>query len=168
MTVSINAPGMPFDYTGVVIFFLMLFGILNIFCALGLSGKKNLGSVITSTIITSLMVVLTVLYLYAIFYFIRITTEGDNIIPSLTLIEVAPMEYVSDYSQVYEQLLDGTWVLSDKDLYQNKVFIMDNLTPFYDNYLTSIISICVSDILSIVGCVLGFIFYDRTYEKVDR
>ena len=48
-------PGMPFDATAISIFLLMLFGILNIFAAVNMSGKKNLGSVVTATVFTALM-----------------------------------------------------------------------------------------------------------------
>ena len=43
-----------------------------------------------------------------------------------------------------------------------------SLSEFTNNYLVSVISILVCDVLSVAGVVLGFINYDRTYEKVDR
>ena len=53
---------------------------------------------------------------------------------------------------------------------QNKINTgVENWTVFSDfNFLMSIISIIVSMVSAIAGCILGFIKYDRTYEKVDR
>ncbi len=36
------------------------------------------------------------------------------------------------------------------------------------NFVMSVVSVIISIVASIAGIVLGFIFYDRTYEKVDR
>jgi len=116
--------GMPFDFTGLVLFILMLFGILNIFSSVTMSNKKNLGSVVTCTITSSVIVIAGALYLYALFTFIAGYNNGS--IPMKT-----------------EFHMDGNWIIS-------------------------IISIIISMVASIAGVVLGFINYDRTYEKVDR
>ena len=63
-----QAPGMPFDYSGIILFVLMLFGILNIFSAVSMSGKKNKKSVILATVLTGVIVVAGVMYLYSLFY----------------------------------------------------------------------------------------------------
>ncbi|MDE6584475.1 MAG: hypothetical protein K2K15_03645 [Anaeroplasmataceae bacterium] len=63
-----QAPGMPFDYSGIVLFVLMLFGILNIFSAVSMSGKKNKKSVILATVLTGVILVAGVMYLYSLFY----------------------------------------------------------------------------------------------------
>ena len=69
-------PGMPFDATAIAVFVLMLFGILNIFNALSMSGKKNKGSVIVATIFTSVLVLVTAYYVYCIMYYKKITSDG--------------------------------------------------------------------------------------------
>lgn len=73
-----QAPGMPFDYSGIVLFALMLFGILNIFSAVGMSGKKNKKSVILATVLTALIIVCGIMYLYAIFYCLYLVNLPDT------------------------------------------------------------------------------------------
>ena len=116
--------GVPFDFTGLVLFVLMLAGILNIFGAVSMSNKKNLGSVITCTITSSIIVIAGALYLYALFTFMGGVNSGA-------------------ISMKNEFQLDGNWIVS-------------------------IASIVISMLTSIAGVILGFINYDRTYEKVDR
>jgi len=116
--------GVPFDFTGIVLFALMLFGILNIFGAVTMSGKKNLGSVVVCIISSAVIVICGALYLYGLFTFLGGVNAGK--ISMNTKVEV-----------------DSNWIIS-------------------------IISIIVSMITSVAGCVLGLINYDRTYEKVDR
>lgn len=36
------------------------------------------------------------------------------------------------------------------------------------NFIMSVVSVIISIVASVAGIILGFIFYDRTYEKVDR
>ena len=117
---------MPFDFTGLVLFILMLFGILNIFGAVSMSNKKNLGSVIVCTLSSAVIIICGALYLYALFTFLSGYNGGDGVIRVADPIEV-----------------DGNWYVS-------------------------IASIIISMVTSLAGCVLGFINYDRTYEKVDR
>lgn len=38
-------------------------------------------------------------------------------------------------------------------------------TNFLANYMTSIVVLIIADALSLVACVLGFIHYNRAYEK---
>ncbi len=116
--------GVPFDFTGIVLFALMLFGILNIFGAVTMSGKKNLGSVVVCIISSSVIVICGALYLYGLFTFLGGVNSGK--ISMNTKVDV-----------------DANWIIS-------------------------IISVIVSMVTSIAGCVLGLINYDRTYEKVDR
>ena len=117
---------MPFDFTGLVLFLLMLFGILNIFGAVTMSGKKNLGSVIVCTITSSIIIIAGALYLYALFTFMSGYDGGRGVIVTADVIKI-----------------DANWYIS-------------------------IASIIISMLTSLVGCILGFINYDRTYEKVDR
>ncbi len=122
---------LDFDFSGIVLFLLMLFGILNIFTAASVMKKKNLGSVITATITTFVIVVCGALYLFLIFYFKNLVDNG-----SVTIL--------GDNNEPLERL--------DFDI----------------NYIMSILSVVISMVSSVAGVVLGFIFYDRTYEKVDR
>ena len=124
-----------FDYGGIVLFILMLLGILNIFGAVSMSGKKNLGSVIICTISTIAIVGLSALYLYALAAY----NEGAT-----TLTTVA-----GEKTDVYY------------------IDMVDKFKPD-KNWGWSISSIIISCVTSVTGCILGFIFYDRTYEKVDR
>lgn len=117
-----NYAGMPFDYTGMAVFALMLLGILNLFNSLSLSGKKNLGSVIKCTIVTAAFIIVGAAYLYAIFYYKSLCDNGT---------------------------IKEPWVWN------------------YD-YVLSLITVIGSIVCSVAGCVIAFIKYDRTYEKVDR
>ena len=123
----INHNEIGFDYTGIILFVLMLAGILNIFGAASVIGKKNLGSVVRATIFSAIIVIAGVAYLYAIFF--------------------------------YQSLVD-----------QHKINTgVENFSIWSNtDYLMSIISIILSMVSAIAGCILGFIKYDRTYEKVDR
>lgn len=120
-----------FDFSGIVLFLLMLFGILNIFTAVSVMKKKNLGSVVVATFTTLVIVVCGALYLYLVFYFKSLVDTGKVII---------------------------------KD--SNDV-VMTSLKLDY-NYIMSISSVAISMVSSVIGVVLGYIHYDRTYEKVDR
>ena len=137
-------PAMPFDATGIAVFLLMLFGILNVFNALSMSGKKNLGSVVIATVFTVIMVILSAYYIYAAMVYNTFTSTGYYIETAVN-------------QDGYTDVINATIIRAN-----------DNLAEFTNNYLTSIISIIVCDVLSVAGVVLGFINYDRTYEKVDR
>ncbi len=127
--ISFDMPGnnhyvFGFDFTSIVLFVLMLFGILNIFGSAALSSKKNLGSVIRLTITSSVIVIAGVLYLVSVFVYINGCTSG---------------------------------ALSPEGGFELDV-----------NFIISIISVIISMLSVMAGCVLAFINYDRTYEKVDR
>ena len=113
---------LPFNYSGMILFVLMLLGILNIFFALSVSGKKNLGSVIKSAVVTGGIVICGIFYIIAI-----VATEN---------------------------------AIKSGDLTVTVETIMDN------NAIMSITFVVLSMVTSIAGCILGFIFYDRNYEKV--
>ena len=118
-----------FDYTGAVLFVLMLAGILNIFGAAAVMGKKNLGSVVRATIFTSIIVICGAMYLYAMIFYNSLVQNGT----------------------IKVNTTGEAWsIWSDT------------------NFVMSFISIVVSMVSAIAGCILGFIKYDRTYEKVDR
>lgn len=129
-----------FDYGGIVLFIMMLLGILNIFGAASMSGKRNLGSVVLCTISTIAIVVLSCLYIYSILIY----KEGAS-----TAVRVAG-------EKVKSGDIDLCYIPGTKKFSTNS------------NWTWSMISVVVSCVTSVTGCVLGFIFYDRTYEKVDR
>lgn len=128
-------PGMPYDYTGIVIFILMLLGILNIFIALSFNSKQNKGSVVSATIITLVMIGLTAAYVYAVMYFKQYHDTGITVEGTLYQLDIAGGGYEAN---------------------------------FLANYMSSIVVLIIADVLSAVACVLGFIHYDRAYEKGDR
>lgn len=115
----------PFDFSGIVLFLMILFGILNIFTAVSVSSKKNLGSVILATITTSLIFICGILYIFAVFFYLDLVGKG-LVKPS------------------------ADTIIQDVDL------------------IMSLASVIVSMLTSVAGVVIGFIRYDRTYEKVDR
>ncbi len=117
---------LPFDFSAIAIFFLTLFGFLNVFLALDLSKKKNLGTVIKASLTTAAIVIIGALYVYAIFA----TDAALKLENGLKLVGVETM--------------------------------------FDTNCIISIVTVIASAAFSIIGLILAFIFYDRTYEKVDR
>ena len=137
-------PAMPFDATGISIFLIMLFGILNVFNALTMSGKKNLGSVVIACVFTGIMILLSAYYVYAAIVYNKFTSTGYYIETAVN-------------TDGFTDVIEATILKTNP-----------NLSDFTDNYMISIISIIVCDVLSVAGVVLGFINYDRTYEKVDR
>jgi hypothetical protein len=133
-------PGMPYDYTGIVIFILMLLGILNIFIALSVSNKQNLGSVVRALIITLLMIGLTVAYIYAVFYFKHYVDSGYDVT-------------INGVKQHVQLVIAGGGYEAN----------------FVKNYMVSVVVLVISCGLSLIACVLGFIHYNRAYEKgTDR
>lgn len=128
-------PGMPYDYTGIVIFALMLIGILNVFIALNFNSKQNKGSVVSATITTVIMIGLTIAYIYAVTYF---KTYHD------------------------------TGIVVNGETYQLDVAGGGYEINFLGNYMKSFIVLYIADGLSALACVLGFIHYNRAYEKGDR
>ena len=134
----------------------MLFGILNVFNALSMSNKKNLGSVVISTVFTGIMVLLSAYYVYAVLLYKNFAFE--------TAADVAA---AGETAGIYVETAKST--IGTVDTIGEYIYkINGSLGDFTANYLTSIVSIIVCDVLSVIGVVLGFINYDRTYEKVDR
>ena len=111
-------------YAGAFIFILMLFGILNIFTAASMMGKKNLGSVVTATITTAVILGVGAVYFWNFFYSYDLLTAGK--VNLNAAVEVSTSNYIS------------------------------------------LIFVGISMASSLAGVILGYIFYDRTYEKVNR
>ena len=134
----------------------MLFGILNIFTAFSMSKKKNLGSVVLSTICSSVIIVCGVLYIFAIVIFF----EGYNLNQTA-------------FAEKYQELINSGMTTdaatkAAQDACQFIGISKNEPINFDYNFIISISSIVISMVSSLVGCILGFINYDRTYEKVDR
>ncbi|MBQ9449022.1 MAG: hypothetical protein IJU60_04025 [Acholeplasmatales bacterium] len=115
---------LPFNYSGMILFVLMLLGIINIFFSLSVSGKKNLGSVVKATVTTVGILICSIFYIVAIF-----ATEATLKDPT------------SGLNVSVESIINQDAIMS-------------------------ILFVIISVVTSIAGCVLGFIFYDRNYEKV--
>ena len=152
------------DLTGVFLFISMLCAIMMIFMGFNLSSKKNLGTVISCTVATVLLAVFGILYIYWIVTFIG----GVD-------------AYMDKFDQARKSL-EGTVPESDLDT-QAKLLVSNKTSDYYigtkgifsssrveidHNFILSIGSIIFCVLSSAVGCVLGFIKYDRTYQKVDR
>lgn len=77
------------DISALVLFILVLFGILNLFTAFNMMSKKNLGSVVTSTITTVVILAAGAIYVFMVFYYvslrnqdiIKVKDDLGNIIP---------------------------------------------------------------------------------------
>lgn len=150
---------------GVYLFVSMLCAIMLIFLGFNLSSKKNLGSVISCTIATLLMAVFGGLYFYWVIVYI------GGVDAYMDKFEAAT-KYLRD-NGVAEADIDAQaqLLLSTKgsDFYigTNGIFAKSRV-EIDSNFILSLGSIILCVVSSAVGCVLGFIKYDRTYQKVDR
>ena len=149
-------PQIPFDATGLAVFLIMLFGILNVFNALTMSNTKNLGSVIIATVFTSIMIILSVYYIYCVLVFKSFAFESEEA-------RAAAGENAGIWVETAKNVKYGT-----TDVIQKYISKGADLSSFNTAYIPSMVSIIICDVLSVAGVVLGFINYDRTYEKVDR
>ena len=141
-----------FDYSGLALFILMLFGILNIFTGVQMMGKKNLGSVVVSTLCTTVIIVCGALYIYALYVFIKGTGEFKEAVNAIMKAQGLTFAQAKDQVKNVGISIDELTLLSIKD----------------SDIIISIGSIVVSMVAPLIGCILGFIKYDRTYEKVNR
>ncbi|MDE6242258.1 MAG: hypothetical protein K2M08_07555 [Anaeroplasmataceae bacterium] len=114
------------DFSGLLMFILVLMGCINIFNGVTLSSKRNLGSVIISTICSTVIIVCGVLWIQKIFYSSYLCT--------------IPLEQGGHN-------LTGGYV-------------------FTSSTIMSIVSVILSMLCSLAGCILGFIRYNRNYKKV--
>ena len=152
------------DLTGVFIFISMLCAIMMIFMGFNLAGKKNLGTVISCTVATVILAVFGFLYLFWIFTFIggvdnymdKFEQARKSLDQSMTSeqLDAAAKVLVANKSSEYYIGVNGIYAKSRVDI--------------DINFILSIGSIILCVVSSAVGCVLGFMKYDRTYQKVDR
>ncbi|MDE6407779.1 MAG: hypothetical protein K2K48_05630 [Anaeroplasmataceae bacterium] len=112
------------DFSGALMFILVLMGCINIANGVTLSSKKNLGTVITSTICSVIILICGIFWIQRIFYSKSLVDSGR-----ITL----------DGAGSYD-LTFTVWM--------------------------SIISVILSMVCSIAGCILGYIKRDKNYKKV--
>lgn len=136
------------DYSGFILFVMMLIGILNIFVGFSLMNKKNLGTVILTTISTVAMTVCAVLYVYLIITYKSATDTYLNEIEKLTASGM-------DFDAAKKYLVDTNF---------NAIPATDRFS-FGSNEIMSLFAVGLCVVSSIAGVILGFIRYDRTYEK---
>ena len=153
--ISTNYKGCT-DITGLLLFILMLFAILNIFAGFTLMNKKNLGSVIVCLLSSLVMIVCGAIYIYLVMTFF----EGANKFHDM--LEKCMKEMNVDD-------ITAKIILNDKTSEYYVVGINVGTRPVMGfKVIMSIASIIFFILSSIIGIVLGFINYDRTYEKVKR
>lgn len=114
------------DFSGLLMFILVLMGCINIFNGVTVSSKRNLGSVIVSSVCSIAIIVCGIFWIQKIFY--------SNYLCTI------PVE------QGGHDLTGG---------YQ-----------FTTSTIMSIISVILSMVCSLIGCVWGFFKYNRNYKKV--
>lgn len=112
------------DLSALCFFLMMLFGTLNLFTGVSCMGKKNLGSVVSSTICTGAICILVVVYFIHIFVFYNLQEQG--------LVNLSSKFSLTSTSSIMVFLSCG-----------------------------------LSVICSVIGVILGFKNYDRTYNKRD-
>lgn len=110
------------DYSGLLMFILVLMGCINIANGVTLSSKRNLGSVIVSSLCSLIITICGVLWIYLIFYSYHLVNSGQ-----ITL--------ESEYSMGF-------------------------------NTIMSLLSVALSIVCSIAGCILGYFKRNKDYKKV--
>ena len=150
------------DFSGFILFALMLICILNIFTGFSMMNKKNKGSVIICTISTLVVILCGVAYIYLLLTY----HEGGNKF----------YDAIDDMLKNHRDELTG--IDEDGLINSARTLISDPESQYYvyaitaakrpvinSDWLLSVGSIVFCMISSAIGVVLGFIKYDRTYEK---
>ena len=158
------------DATGIFLFISMLCSILLIFLGVNLSSKKNLGSVISCTVATVILAVFGFLYIYWIFTYIGgVDAYMDKLDKAKAyliengLVDPEDLKEVTKQAQLLVANKDNAeFYIGTKGIFASSRVNIDS------NFILSIGSIIFCVISCAAGCVLGFIKYDRTYQKVDR
>lgn len=112
------------DISGLLMFILVLMGCVNIANGVTLSSKKNLGTVITSSVCSLIIVICGVLWIQRIFY-------SQYLVNSGILTTLGGSNYDFNFS---------TWM--------------------------SVISVILSIVCSVAGCLLGYLKRNKNYKKV--
>ena len=76
VTFFVNADAGEQDFSGLLMFVLVLMGCVNIFNGVTLMGKRNLGSVIVSSLCSAIIVICGVFWIERIFYSKHLIDEG--------------------------------------------------------------------------------------------
>lgn len=155
------------DYSGLVLFGLMLFCILNIFAGFSLMNKKNKGSVIICLLTTVVIVALGVAYIYLLMVY---HNAGNKFYDAAEKIVREHPEFFKPTDDDQRRATIARTMVCDPESEFYVYAIQASKRPTIDNnWVASVGSIVFCILSSIVGVVLGFIKYDRTYEKVrDR
>lgn len=184
-----------FDFSSLSLFILMLFGILNIFTAVTMMGKKNLGSVIVASITTLGIIVAGSLYFFAVLSYLEGVQLYRNGGPA---IEAYQTEFANIGNYTVESVLaDFGHTLGELNADGEKNPIHLSSLEHFKNYckqqycienalkigiptqadselisntdlILSLGSVGISMVAPLIGCIIGFFKYDRFYEKVVR
>jgi hypothetical protein len=162
-TLGSNYYGTP-DISGLLLFIMMLFGILNIFTGFGLMSKKNLGSLIVVVFTSVIMVVSGIIYIILVKnYFQGVNSYFDALGKNVADIMEKTGLSEEEATRMARQLAqDGT---SQYFIYGIPV---SSRTSFSQEFVVSVGSVILCMVCAVAGVVLGFINYDRTWEKADR
>jgi len=118
----LNISILPFDFSGICIFFLTLFGFLNVFLSLDLSKKKNFGTVMKCTATTAAIAILGALYIYAIIATNNSLGEGK-----LTILN-------QDTKEPITTLFNTNCIISVVTIIASVVFSLAGLVLAFINY----------------------------------
>lgn len=165
-----------YDFTGIALFFMMLFGILNIFTGFSVMNKKNKGSVVLATITSLLMLAAATLFLVNIIIWMNGLSVHNNQVNSLVdeIRRIKPQafeteEQLYDYANGYIFYEKGDEPITGLNWYVFALADDTKLSDYIDiDAILSLGSIAFCIISSTIGCILGFKNYDRDYQKVDR
>lgn len=145
------------DLSGLMLFLMMLFGILNIFTGFSVMNKKNLGSVILALITSIIMIVAGIIYFVIVFRWMG----GVN--DYYAQLDKVVLETGRDANTVKPLLLEGG------EYYVYAIPAAKRVSEFFSiDYVLSLGSVGLCMVSSVVGIIFGFKNYDRNYEKVDR
>lgn len=145
------------DLSGLMLFLMMLFGILNIFTGFSVMNKKNLGSVILALITSVIMIAAGTIYFVIVFKWMG----GVN--TYYAQLDKVVEETGKPVNEIKPLLLEG------KQYYVYAIPAAKRVSEFFSiDYVLSLGSVGLCMVSSIVGIIFGFKNYDRNYEKVDR
>lgn len=158
-----NYLGTP-DITGLLLFVLMLFGMLNIFTGFSLMNKKNLGSLIVVVITSSVMVICGVLYIIILKnYFDGVNSYHDQLDANVKeLVKTTGLTEAEATSLARSLAIDTT------SYYYIYGIPMSSRAEFGTEFVISVGAVILCIVCAVAGVIFGFINYDRTYEKADR
>lgn len=162
------------DYSGFMLFMMMLFGILNIFTGFSVMNKRNLGSVIIASVTSVVMIVAGILYFVVIIKFFKGTNiyfdQLDKMVAALKEkgVQGTDAEIANNYSK-YILSTGGIEPTTGQNWYVFAVAAKNRVSDIFNvDYVMSFMSVGLCMICSVIGCALGFKNYDRNYQKVDR